>query len=83
MFIYLFLKFLAQPEACRTLVPRPAIELTPPALEGGPLTTGPPGKSQPNLCFSTELHIKEIDFNSSLKLNWVNKQGKGTDVGFY
>ena len=34
----------------------------------------------PTKCmFSTELHMKETDFNNSLKLNWANKQGKGTD----
>ena len=32
-------------EACEILAPRPGIEPTPPALEGGVLTTGPPGKS--------------------------------------
>ena len=31
--------------ACGILVPQPGIEPTPPALEGGVLTTGPPGKS--------------------------------------
>ena len=31
-------------EACGILAPRPGIELTPPALEGEVLTTGPPGK---------------------------------------
>ena len=38
----LFSSYLA---ACRILVPRPGIEPTSPALEGGFLTTGPPGKS--------------------------------------
>ena len=32
-------------EECGILVPRSGIELTPPALEGEVLTTGPPGKS--------------------------------------
>ena len=32
--------------ACGILVPRPGIEPESPALEGGFLTTGPPGKSQ-------------------------------------
>ena len=36
--------------ACGILVLRPGIEPTSPALEGGFLTTGPPGKSQKN-CF--------------------------------
>ena len=31
--------------ACGILVPRPGTELVSPALEGGILTTGPPGKS--------------------------------------
>ena len=34
-----------RPEACGILVPRPGIKPTPPALEGGVLTTGPPGES--------------------------------------
>ena len=33
------------PAACGILVPRPGIEPASPALEGGFLTTGPPGKS--------------------------------------
>ena len=33
------------PEACGILVPQPGIEPMSPALEGGFLTTGPPGKS--------------------------------------
>ena len=36
---------LSCPEACGILVPRPGIEPVSPALEGGFLTTGPPGKS--------------------------------------
>ena len=36
---------LSCPEACGILVPRPGIEPASPALEGGFLTTGPPGKS--------------------------------------
>ena len=36
---------LSCPVACGTLVPQPGIEPTSPALEGGFLTTGPPGKS--------------------------------------
>ena len=31
--------------ACGILAPQPGIELTPPALEGRVLTTGPPEKS--------------------------------------
>ena len=37
---------LSFPVACGILVPRPGIEPTYPALEGGLLTPGPPGKSQ-------------------------------------
>ena len=37
---------LSCPAACGNLVPRPGIEPTSPALEGGFFTTGPPGKSQ-------------------------------------
>ena len=36
---------LSCPTACGILVPRPGIEPTSPALEGGFSTTGPPGKS--------------------------------------
>ena len=36
---------LSCPAACGILVPRPGIEPASPALEGGFLTTGPPGKS--------------------------------------
>ena len=41
---------LSCPAACGILVPRPGIEPASPALEGGFLTTGPPGKS-PELLF--------------------------------
>ena len=37
---------LSCPAACGILVPRPGIEPVSPALEGGFLNTGPPGKSQ-------------------------------------
>ena len=37
---------LSCPVACGILVPRSVIEPASPALEGGFLTTGPPGKSQ-------------------------------------
>ena len=36
---------LSCPRACGVLVPQPGIEPTFPALEGGFLTTGPPGES--------------------------------------
>ena len=36
---------LSRSTECRVLVPRPGIEPTSPALQGGFLTTGPPGKS--------------------------------------
>ena len=32
-------------KACGPIVPQPGVKLTPPALEGEVLTTGPPGKS--------------------------------------
>ena len=38
-------RWLSCPVACGTLVPPPGIEPASPALEGGLLTTGPPGKS--------------------------------------
>ena len=34
-------------EACGILAPQPGIKPSPPALKGGVLTTGPPGKSHP------------------------------------
>ena len=43
-FIYAF-NFWPHRTTCGILVPQPGIEPTPPALEGGLLTTGPPGKS--------------------------------------
>ena len=50
------------PVACGILVPRPGIEPTSPALEGGFFTTGPPGKSQfpvfePHLLLSLPLCV--------------------------
>ena len=39
------------PMACGILVPRPGIEPVSSALEGGFLTTGPPGKVPSDLCF--------------------------------
>ena len=41
--------------ACGILVPQPGSEPTPPALEGGLLPTGPPGKSQGPQILSKEL----------------------------
>ena len=40
-----FMFWVFGPEACGILAPRPGVKLTPPALEGKVLTTGPPGKS--------------------------------------
>ena len=52
LFIYFWLhrvlvaaRGLSCPAACGILVPRPGIEPASPALAGGFLTTGPPGKS--------------------------------------
>ena len=42
---------LSCPVACGILVPRPGIEPMSSALEGGFLTTGPPGKSPRGLYF--------------------------------
>ena len=42
---------LSCPAACGILVPQPGIELASPALEGGFLSTGPPGKSHQILFF--------------------------------
>ena len=44
-FYFHFLNFWLHLEACANLVPWPRTEPVPPALEGGVLTTGPPGKS--------------------------------------
>ena len=47
-FVTIFLLFYAffGHEACGILAPRPGIEPSPPALECGVLTTGPPGESR-------------------------------------
>ena len=42
---YSFFSFWPHSEVCGTLVPQPGVEPTSPALEGGFLTPGPPGKS--------------------------------------
>ena len=47
---------LGSPVACGILVPRPRIEPSSPALEGGFLTTAPPGKS----------HIHDIKWKKSV-----------------
>ena len=56
VFIYFWLHWvlvvasgLGYPTACGILVPQTGIKLTSPALEGGFLTPGPPGKSQDRL----------------------------------
>ena len=46
---------LSCPEACGILVPRPRIEPASPALEGGFLPTGPPGKFQYHCLLSLTL----------------------------
>ena len=46
--ITMFKIFWLHPVACGTLVFQPGIELAPPALEGGVLTTGLPEKFQGN-----------------------------------
>ena len=50
-------RWLSWSEASRTLTPRPGIESASPALQGGFLTTGPPGKSPP--------------ISSWIKISWV------------
>ena len=40
----LFLVYAFCPKVCGVLAPQSGIERSPPALEGGVLTTGPPGK---------------------------------------
>ena len=54
---------LSCPVACGILVPWPGIEPMSPALEGGFLTTGPPGKSQEQIFFRD---IKRLCFGFSL-----------------
>ena len=44
-FYFYFFDFWLHLEACTNLVPWPRIEPVPPAVEGGVLTIGPPGKS--------------------------------------
>ena len=50
-------------KACEILAPRSGIKLTPPALEGEVLTTGPPGKSHNPSLLSYQLvlllHIQQ------------------------
>ena len=46
---------LSCPMACGILVPGPGMELASPALQGGFLTTGPPGKSLLLILFSVSL----------------------------
>ena len=48
---------LSCPAACGILVPRPGIEPVSPALEGGFLTTGPPGKSHVSINIYFVLNI--------------------------
>ena len=43
-YCFCFMFWFFGPKARGILPPRPGIELTPPALEGEVLTTGPPGK---------------------------------------
>ena len=52
---FIYLNFWPQPVACGILVPRTRSELTAPALEGGILTTRPPGKSGGPETLSKEL----------------------------
>ena len=47
---------LSCPTVCRILVPGPGIEPTCPALAGGSLTNGPPGKSQRSTLIHCEIH---------------------------
>ena len=50
---------LSCPVACGILVPQPGIKPASPALEGGFLTTGPPGKSLFSIFISKErIHLK-------------------------
>ena len=52
------------PTACGILVPQPGIEPMSPALEGGFLTTGPPGKSQNNVLLIRKLSEPYLDPDS-------------------
>ena len=57
----LFLMFcFTCPEACGVLVLRPEIEPASPALEGEGLTTGPPGKSQPQRFWPWSMMLSTI-----------------------
>ena len=51
-------------ETCGILAPQPGIELTPPALEGKVLTTGPPGKSPACFCMAHKPRIFPIFVNA-------------------
>ena len=55
---------LSCPAACGILIPQPEIEPAPTALQGGFLTTGPPGKSQVPL--SSKHHPRVFSNTQSL-----------------
>ena len=50
---------LSRPTPCGILVPQPETEPTSPALEGGFLTIGPPGRSLNKKSFLTHLDLKQ------------------------
>ena len=50
---------LSRPMPCGILVPQPETEPTSPALEGGFLTIGPPGRSLNKKSFLTHLDLKQ------------------------
>ena len=57
VFFVFFFTFWPHPAACGALVPQPGINPAPTVLEGGILTTGPPGKSLASPNFAKILSI--------------------------
>ena len=71
MYYFCFMFWFLDHEACGILAPQPGLELVPPALEGGFLTTGLPGKSPAAHVFL----IGNIAPKVFLRWRWV--RGKG------
>ena len=76
-FLLLWCRF-SCPVECGVLVPQPRIELMSPALEGGFLTTGLPGKSQIYALNSNFLCscCPAVECNSFLSYKWMSYERK-------
>ena len=62
---------LSCPETSGILVPQTRIEPMSPTLEGGFLTTGPPGKSC-HSCFKWQYSLVEKHVNFGAKISWIS-----------